>query len=470
MKTNAFLVFIFLFTACNEGNKQMAFIKGKIIPTHNEKLFLYQVEKYPIGQKKIDSIFADADGAFCFKFPLVKPNLFFVKTSNFKTCNFYFEPGDSIHLLLNRNENNRQQIYLSGNYNKVNNYLLMDYNVSSNFNIFKYIDENANLVFLLDSIAGVRDSIYFSFKEICDQTPLSSYLKNFHKIDMANLYYQYLQYSDNVNYKYFLPDTTFYKFIEYVDFEDVGNSYLPGYADFLTNYINDLNEHSKQLNGSQNKNRLLSQLQIAKTKLSEKNLPIYITNLSVDFNVYFNLNRDYLEFLTFAEKLMPENETDPDLYFKFYEKYNYFKYMLPGEKFFNFELIDTSGIKHLINDFVGKYVYIDVWSTYCKYCISSIPNYNNLVQKMEDKNIEFIDICMISDEDDFNKYLNILRKTEFKGKHFYLDEKTFLRKTCSSRLPRYILLDPKGEVIENWASEPGIIDDFLFSKVNSIVL
>ena len=352
------------------------------------------------------------------------------------------------------------------NYNEVNDYILSDYIVSSGFDFFKHINVNKNIVPLLDSIASARDSIYFSYKEICDQTHLSGYFKNFHRVEMANLYYQYLQYNDNVNFKYLLPETIYYSFIEHIDFDCDMNFYVPGYGDFLTNYITDLYEHSRQLSGSQRENGLLTKLQIAKEKLSNQNLPIYITNIAIDYNVYFNQNRDYLEFLLIAEKLMPKSETDPNLYLKFHEKYNYFKFMFPGEKFYNFELIDTSGNKFHINDFLGKYVYIDIWTIYCKYCISSIPNYNMLVQKMEDKNIEFIDICMISDEDDLKKYLNILRKTEFKGRHFYLDEKTFLKKTCSSNIPRYIILDQEGKVIQNWAEGPGKIDDFLLNKVN----
>ena len=62
----------------------------------------------------------------------------------------------------------------------------------------------------------------------------------------------------------------------------------------------------------------------------------------------------------------------------------------PSPKFENY--IDIKGGKKSLDSFKGKYVYIDVWATWCGPCIREIPSLQVLEKEYHNKNIEFISI------------------------------------------------------------------------------
>ena len=62
----------------------------------------------------------------------------------------------------------------------------------------------------------------------------------------------------------------------------------------------------------------------------------------------------------------------------------------PSPKFEDY--INIKGGKNSLDDYKGKYVYIDVWATWCGPCIQQIPYLQNLEKEYHNKNIEFISI------------------------------------------------------------------------------
>ena len=60
-----------------------------------------------------------------------------------------------------------------------------------------------------------------------------------------------------------------------------------------------------------------------------------------------------------------------------------------------------------LEDFKGKYVYIDVWATWCAPCRAEIPFLQKIEEKYHGKNIEFISISIDTDKDHekWNKFV-----------------------------------------------------------------
>ena len=58
----------------------------------------------------------------------------------------------------------------------------------------------------------------------------------------------------------------------------------------------------------------------------------------------------------------------------------------------NFNCTDLSGKKVSLSDFKGKYVYIDIWATWCGPCQREIPH----LQKLEENTMEKIFILLVS--------------------------------------------------------------------------
>ena len=136
------------------------------------------------------------------------------------------------------------------------------------------------------------------------------------------------------------------------------------------------------------------------------------------------------------------------------DSYNEFKPLLAGNMAPDFELSDTEGNKRKLDDFSGKYLLIDVWSTTCSPCIREFPNLEKLKHEFEGKNIEIISACM-SNEQAWKKMLfNFnLRDDQYiiengwnsQFRHDYLK---------SSGVPVYIFIDPDGKIINARAPKP----------------
>jgi thiol-disulfide isomerase/thioredoxin len=102
----------------------------------------------------------------------------------------------------------------------------------------------------------------------------------------------------------------------------------------------------------------------------------------------------------------------------------------------------------IIKNNIGKVIYIDCWATYCGPCLNEFPKSNKLMVDMKDDNIEFIFLCMDSDE---KKWKSVLSKYNLDGQHYLLDsnQSIELRKVLKiSSVPHYILIDKSGIIAE----------------------
>ena len=60
----------------------------------------------------------------------------------------------------------------------------------------------------------------------------------------------------------------------------------------------------------------------------------------------------------------------------------------------NFNLPNQNGETISLSDLKGKYVYIDVWATWCGPCIAEIPSLKKVEKLYHNKNIEFVSISI----------------------------------------------------------------------------
>lgn len=131
-----------------------------------------------------------------------------------------------------------------------------------------------------------------------------------------------------------------------------------------------------------------------------------------------------------------------------------------GENAPSCSLTDSSGNAFTLENFKGKLVYIDVWATWCKPCLESVPYWNRLVDRYKNNNIVFITVS--TDElKDKGKWKRFLDKHNFKGLHFISaggTESEFVKKFLVLSYPTNILIDKEGHIIQLKAERPEAID------------
>ncbi len=131
----------------------------------------------------------------------------------------------------------------------------------------------------------------------------------------------------------------------------------------------------------------------------------------------------------------------------------------PSPEFNNY--LNYKGGQTSLDSFKGKYVYIDVWATWCKPCIAQIPFLKKLEEKYARKKIEFISIS-IDDENSagswdkaFSKWKQMVKGKNLSGVQLFAGKKTtFMEDYQITGIPRFILIDPKGNIVNANAPRP----------------
>lgn len=107
-------------------------------------------------------------------------------------------------------------------------------------------------------------------------------------------------------------------------------------------------------------------------------------------------------------------------------------------------------------DFKGKYVYIDVWATWCGPCLAEIPHLKKVEADYHDKNIVFVSIS-IDAKKDHEKWKNMVTQKQLGGEQLFADNdwnSKFVTDYAIQGIPRFILIDPNGNVLEADALRP----------------
>ncbi|MBL4643698.1 MAG: TlpA family protein disulfide reductase [Flavobacteriaceae bacterium] len=131
----------------------------------------------------------------------------------------------------------------------------------------------------------------------------------------------------------------------------------------------------------------------------------------------------------------------------------------PSPKFENY--INYKGGKTSLDALKGKYVYIDVWATWCNPCIAEIPALKSLEKKYHTKNIRFVSIS-IDDQKSAGswdkalaKWRKMVKDKNLTGTQLYAgDDIAFMKAYLVTGIPRFILIDPKGNIVNPNAPRP----------------
>ncbi len=139
---------------------------------------------------------------------------------------------------------------------------------------------------------------------------------------------------------------------------------------------------------------------------------------------------------------------------KSYTKYQKTKKGNPSPKFVDYENCEGESIS--LDDFKGKYIYIDVWATWCVPCRNEIPALKKLEKKYHENNIEFISIS-IDNLENKEVWKKAVIEEQLTGTQLLADnaaQSQFMQDYDISSIPRFILIDPEGKIVNAKAPRP----------------
>lgn len=134
----------------------------------------------------------------------------------------------------------------------------------------------------------------------------------------------------------------------------------------------------------------------------------------------------------------------------------------PSPSFENYE--NFAGGTMSLSDLKGKYVYFDIWATWCGPCIKEIPSLKKVEEQYKDKNIEFVSISVDEgrgykgDKDAaYEGWKKMVADKDLGGIQLMADNgftSTFIRDYKINSIPRFLLIDPDGNIVNADAPRP----------------
>ena len=253
-----------------------------------------------------------------------------------------------------------------------------------------------------------------------------------HRIMTGNMEYQ--------------PGEDYYDVIESYVVEDERLACLDEYRAFVAEAMHVLDPEGRGMTSVYPKT--VAQMKYAADRLSDpvvKEIILhhiaaaYVDNFGVKDisemeNIYHTYVRDTLLTSSFAKK---------------YERWDLSR---PGKRSPGFRAPDVDGKVHTLADFRGKYVYIDMWATWCGPCKREMPYLKALEEEFKDAEIVFVGLSVDKDK---AAWENIVRQGELTGVQLYLGTGSrFQEGYRVEAIPRFILLDKEGVIISNDMSRP----------------
>lgn len=136
--------------------------------------------------------------------------------------------------------------------------------------------------------------------------------------------------------------------------------------------------------------------------------------------------------------------------------YNVWEKILPGKEAFDFNYIDVHGNRIKLSDFKGKYVFIDIWATWCKPCCYEIPFVQKLEHRFKNRNIVFVSISM---DKDLNTWREIVQEKHMGGIQLnYERNRDFMNYFFITAIPRFLLIDKERKIINACAPKPSSVE------------
>jgi len=184
---------------------------------------------------------------------------------------------------------------------------------------------------------------------------------------------------------------------------------------------------------------------------------VFTTNLDEQKSDFLKLKDEFKEL---DSTLIAMDQTDTEMLFQFlssrYDKVSKLSKLkgTPSPKFNDYE--NYKGGTTSLDDLKGKYVYLDIWATWCGPCKAEIPYLKAIEKEFHDNNIAFVSIS-IDKKEAYDKWKEMIVEKELSGIQLFADNdwnSQFVQDYEIEGIPRFILIDDKGNIVNADAPRP----------------
>lgn len=462
MKSTPILLFFLVFTLlqcqsnqeAGETSSGLITISGEIKSMENDNQLYYSTTSSYEDLKLADSTFN-----ISLESDIPQLVTFIYNRRNWEV---FVKPGDQVQMVFDRFDlaNFAKAIQFEGD-NKAENDFLGGLKekvevAGPDLNRFFMAEETAFLQ-LVDSVKNVglaslknflsqNKKVDKAFKQLAEQYVVYS------TANYLNQYPDYHRYfSQNSDYE---PGVALLKAQAEVPLENPALIGLPAYVQFLDGFLasesNIILQENPELQNQKN-GFLITSLQVIQENLKDPiiNELMRFARLRDQFD-FFGIEgaeQPYRAFLAEAKNEKYKNTLEG-----LYAKWEHLK---PGKEAPIFSYPNLEGKLYSLNDFKGKYVYIDVWATWCAPCIREQPFLEEIEEKYKgNDNIVFLGISI---DENKKAWEEMVVAKEMKGIQLIADAAWQSKLNIDyniKAIPRFLFIDKEGKIISSDADRP----------------
>jgi len=447
MKKILFTFVVLAVISCSkeEKNVDYAVFSGKIENADGGKLIILSSEN-----KRVKEISVSEDGTFNDTLQNIDLGYYSFRYAN-ESSEFFLRPGYNLKLLIDPNEFDESIIY-SGNGEAENNYLAKKYlneEELGQLRAYQYLgslDEKA-FVHKMDSVKQLENDFLNKQDELSSEfrslEKTSIHYNWAYKLKQFELYKRFVSKDENFNVSENYPD-----FEKDMNLEDENLLVVNNYKNYLNEYYShkagDFAKHN-------NIARDIAFLQIVVKDVKSSKIKEQLLYGAAKYGVsYTNELQNYYD-IFMANSVDEEHKKDVS------EKYNKLIKLSKGKpspKFTAYE--NFNGGETSLDDLKGKFVYVDVWATWCGPCKREIPSLKKVEKEYHEKNIAFVSMS-IDRKKDYDEWRKMVKEEELSGIQLFAPNdwsSDFVSDYGIMGIPRFILIDPEGNIVNANAPRP----------------
>ena len=220
---------------------------------------------------------------------------------------------------------------------------------------------------------------------------------------------------------------------------------IPTYSFFIRNYLAE--KTNEVIGNNREKDYYMSYIDVIENEVPSPPIKQELAYYIGKRNLIYTKSLDSLYHK--IEPLITKQEYASEIK----KAYQQLKKIDKGQVSPDFELVNTKNELVSLKDHKGKLVYIDVWATWCAPCIKEFPALEGLISEFKDKDISFISICM---EDTTERWKKMIVSKNLKGIQLFAEDRnvSFLKHYMVEGIPRFMLIDKDGKIIDSKAMRP----------------
>ncbi|MDG2194828.1 MAG: TlpA disulfide reductase family protein [Polaribacter sp.] len=442
MKKAWLLIAVIAIVSCkNETPIDYAIISGKITNATTSEATIYGVIDRDFRKK----LTLEENGSF--KDTLKAGSYLFSQGRN-KTP-LYVSAGDNITINFDAKDF-KNSLTLSGKGSQASVYLIAKGGTEKELmgsGTGVYVKEEAEYKSIFLAIKVAQEKLLSEASGISD---------DFVAKEKRNIKYAYLEklnryqlyHSHYAKKKNFEPSKQFLSELETLKYDNEEDfNFSTSYKSLVTNHYQ---KKAGELAKTASIDRGLAMLKVGQT-ITHKTIKNNLLYEAAKYGITYtnNLEAFYNAFMA--------GSTDKNNNEKITKSYKALKVVAKGNvspKFVDYE--NNAGGTTSLDDLKGKYVYVDVWATWCGPCKAEIPFLKNVEKKYHRKNIHFLSLS-IDKAKDHDKWKAMIKDKELGGIQLFADNdwnSKFVTDYLIKGIPRFILIDPAGNIVTANAPRP----------------